>query len=118
MRREQPVPNLDQGERRARRTAGRPGRGTVAGSVTDMHGPPRPSGMKTFPGRSGVRRAARCVTRAGNGGITDGAGRTNVGRDRPTAAIPAEDLGPGLGSRGLAMPIHNVQEALQVDVAT
>jgi hypothetical protein len=33
-------------------------------------------------------------------------------------AIPLEDLGPGLGSRGLAMPIHNVQEALQVDIAT
>jgi hypothetical protein len=33
-------------------------------------------------------------------------------------AIPEEDLGPGLGSRGLAMPIHNVQEALQVDIAT
>jgi hypothetical protein len=32
-------------------------------------------------------------------------------------AIPDEDLGPGLGSRGLAMPIHNVQEALQVDIA-
>ncbi len=33
-------------------------------------------------------------------------------------AIPIEDLGPGLGSHGLAMPIHNVQEALQVDIAT
>jgi hypothetical protein len=33
-------------------------------------------------------------------------------------AIPDEDLGPGVGSRGLAMPIHNVQEALQVDIAT
>jgi hypothetical protein len=33
-------------------------------------------------------------------------------------AIPDEDLGPGLGSRGLAMPIHYVQEALQVDIAT
>jgi hypothetical protein len=33
-------------------------------------------------------------------------------------AIPDEDLGPGLGSRGLAMPIGNVQEALQVDIAT
>jgi hypothetical protein len=33
-------------------------------------------------------------------------------------AIPAEDLGPGLGSGALAMPIHNVQEALQVDIAT
>ncbi|RZU40810.1 hypothetical protein [Edaphobacter modestus] len=33
-------------------------------------------------------------------------------------AMPDEDLGPGLGSRGLAMPIHNVQEALQVDIAT
>jgi hypothetical protein len=32
-------------------------------------------------------------------------------------AIPVEDLGAGLGSRGLAMPIHNVQEALQFDVA-
>jgi hypothetical protein len=32
-------------------------------------------------------------------------------------ATPDQDLGPGLGSRGLAMPIHNVQEALQVDVA-
>jgi hypothetical protein len=33
-------------------------------------------------------------------------------------AIPNEDLGPGLGSGGLAMLIHNVQEALQVDIAT
>jgi hypothetical protein len=33
-------------------------------------------------------------------------------------AIPNEDLGPGLGSQGMAMPIHNVQEALQVDIAT
>jgi hypothetical protein len=33
-------------------------------------------------------------------------------------AIPTEDLGVGLGSRGLAIPIHNVQEALQVDIAT
>ncbi|MGW2088873.1 hypothetical protein [Streptomyces sp. NPDC001880] len=33
-------------------------------------------------------------------------------------AIPGEDLGPGLGSGGLAMPIFNVQEALQVDIAT
>lgn len=33
-------------------------------------------------------------------------------------AIPNEDLGPELGSHGLAMPIHNVQEALQVDIAT
>jgi hypothetical protein len=33
-------------------------------------------------------------------------------------AIPDEDLGPGLGSRGFAMLIHNVQEALQVDIAT
>lgn len=32
-------------------------------------------------------------------------------------AIPREDLGPGLGSGGLAMPIFNVQEALQVDIA-
>jgi hypothetical protein len=32
-------------------------------------------------------------------------------------AIPIEDLGDGLGSAGLAMPIHNVQEALQVDIA-
>jgi hypothetical protein len=32
-------------------------------------------------------------------------------------ATPDEDLGSGLGSRGLAMPIHNVQEALQVDIA-
>ncbi|MFH8977152.1 hypothetical protein [Streptomyces sp. NPDC017890] len=28
------------------------------------------------------------------------------------------DLGNGLSSHGLAMPIHNVQEALQVDIAT
>jgi hypothetical protein len=33
-------------------------------------------------------------------------------------AIPVEDLGPGLGSGALTMPIHNVQEALQVDIAT
>ena len=33
-------------------------------------------------------------------------------------AAPDQDLGPGLSSRGLAMPIHNVQEALQVDIAT
>jgi hypothetical protein len=33
-------------------------------------------------------------------------------------AIPGEDLGAGLGSGGIAIPIHNVQEALQVDVAT
>ncbi|MCZ0990403.1 hypothetical protein [Streptomyces diastatochromogenes] len=33
-------------------------------------------------------------------------------------AIPREDLGPGLGSGGLAMPIFDVQEALQVDIAT
>lgn len=32
-------------------------------------------------------------------------------------ATPAEDLGAGMGSRGIAMPIHNVQEALQVDSA-
>ncbi|MFF7046567.1 hypothetical protein ACIP4T_32250 [Streptomyces massasporeus] len=32
-------------------------------------------------------------------------------------AIPREDLGAGLGSGGLAMPIFNVQEALQVDIA-
>ncbi|MBX9362260.1 hypothetical protein [Streptomyces sp. WAC04114] len=31
-------------------------------------------------------------------------------------AIPREDLGAGLGSGGIAMPIFNVQEALQVDV--
>lgn len=33
-------------------------------------------------------------------------------------AIPREDLGPELGSSGLAMPIFNVQEALQADIAT
>jgi hypothetical protein len=33
-------------------------------------------------------------------------------------AIPDADAGNDLGRRGLAMPIHNVQEALQVDVAT
>lgn len=33
-------------------------------------------------------------------------------------AIPREDLGPKLSSGGLAMPINNVQEALQVDIAT
>lgn len=33
-------------------------------------------------------------------------------------AIPNEDLGTKLSSGGLAMPIHNVQEALQVDIAS
>jgi hypothetical protein len=32
-------------------------------------------------------------------------------------AIPNEDVGTGMSSGGLAMPIHTVQEALQVDVA-
>lgn len=32
-------------------------------------------------------------------------------------SIPNEDIAPGLGSRGLAMPIKNVQEALNIDVA-
>ncbi|AQA01351.1 hypothetical protein BVC93_01665 [Mycobacterium sp. MS1601] len=33
-------------------------------------------------------------------------------------AIPSEDLGGGMSSSGLAMPIHNVLEALGVDIAT
>lgn len=33
-------------------------------------------------------------------------------------AIPNENLGTKLSTGGLAMPIHNVQEALQIDIAT
>ncbi|MEU5431808.1 trypsin-like peptidase domain-containing protein [Streptomyces sp. NPDC020719] len=33
-------------------------------------------------------------------------------------AIPNEDLGPKLSSGGIAQPIYNVQEALQIDVAS